>query len=36
VTEQTSEGTRSTASLVRELARVADDLRQSVSRFKIN
>ncbi|HOI67962.1 MAG TPA: methyl-accepting chemotaxis protein, partial [Thiomonas arsenitoxydans] len=36
VTEQTSEGTRSTASLVRDLARVADDLRQSVSRFKIN
>ncbi|WP_298293539.1 methyl-accepting chemotaxis protein [Thiomonas sp.] len=35
VTEQTSEGTRSTAALVRELARVADDLRQSVSRFKI-
>ncbi|MGC9162655.1 MAG: methyl-accepting chemotaxis protein [Thiomonas sp.] len=36
VTEQTSEGTRSTAALVRELARVAEDLRQSVSRFKIN
>ena len=35
VTEQTSDGTRSTSALVRELARVAEDLRQSVSRFKI-
>lgn len=35
VTEQTSEGTRSTSALVRELARAADDLRQSVQRFKI-
>jgi len=36
VTEQTAEGTRSTAELVRELARVAEDLRASVSRFKIH
>ncbi|RRD57713.1 methyl-accepting chemotaxis protein [Comamonadaceae bacterium OH2545_COT-014] len=35
VTEQTGEGTRSTASQVRELARMADELRQSVARFKI-
>lgn len=35
VTEQTGEGTRSTVQQVRELARVADELRQSVSRFKI-
>jgi len=35
VTEQTGDGTRSTASQVRELARIADDLRQSVARFKI-
>jgi twitching motility protein PilJ len=35
VTEQTGEGTRSTASQVRELARIADDLRHSVARFKI-
>ncbi len=35
VTEQTGEGTRSTASLVRELARVAEELRDSVARFKI-
>ena len=35
VTEQTGEGTRSTASQVRELSRMADELRQSVSRFKI-
>lgn len=35
VTEQTGEGTRSTVKQVRELARVADELRQSVSRFKI-
>ncbi len=35
VTEQTAAGTRSTAALVRELARVAEDLRASVSRFKI-
>jgi len=35
VTEQTGEGTRSTVQQVRELARVADELRRSVSRFKI-
>ena len=35
VTEQTGDGTRSTANQVRELARIADDLRQSVARFKI-
>jgi len=35
VTEQTGEGTRSTAQQVRELSRMAEDLRQSVSRFKI-
>ncbi|MEO8187578.1 MAG: methyl-accepting chemotaxis protein [Burkholderiaceae bacterium] len=35
VTEQTSEGTRSTAQQVRELSRMAEELRQSVSRFKI-
>ena len=35
VTEQTSEGTRATADQVRELNRMAEELRQSVSRFKI-
>lgn len=35
VTEQTGEGTRSTVQQVRELTRIADELRQSVSRFKI-
>lgn len=35
VTEQTGEGTRSTAQMVRELSRTADELKQSVSRFKI-
>ncbi len=35
VTEQTGEGTRSTAQMVRELSRAAEELRQSVSRFKI-
>lgn len=35
VTEQTSEGTRSTAQQVRDLSRMAEELRQSVSRFKI-
>ena len=35
VTEQTGEGTRSTATQVRELSRIAEELRQSVSRFKI-
>ncbi len=36
VTEQTGDGTRSTAQIVRELSRTADELRQSVSRFKIS
>jgi len=36
VTEQTGEGTRSTAQLVRELAQTADELQQSVARFKIS
>jgi twitching motility protein PilJ len=35
VTEQTVEGTRTTASQVRDLAAMADELRQSVARFKI-
>ena len=35
VTEQTGEGTRTTAQQVRELSHMAEELRQSVSRFKI-
>ena len=35
VTEQTGEGTRSTAQMVRELSRTAEELRHSVARFKI-
>jgi twitching motility protein PilJ len=35
MTEQTGQSTRSTANQVRELARIADELRQSVARFKI-
>ncbi len=35
VTEQTGESTRSTVQQVRDLTRVADELRQSVARFKI-
>ena len=35
VTEQTGEGTRSTALQVRDLSRMAEELRRSVSRFKI-
>ncbi len=35
VTEQTGEGTRSTAQLVRELSKTANELQQSVARFKI-
>ena len=35
VTEQTGESTRTTATQVRDLARMADELRQSVARFKI-
>ena len=35
VTEQTGEGTRATATQVRELSVMAEDLRQSVARFKI-
>ena len=35
VTEQTSEGTRTTAAQVRELSQMAEELRRSVARFKI-
>ena len=35
VTEQTGEGTRSTAQMVRELSRTAEELKQSVARFMI-
>jgi twitching motility protein PilJ len=35
VTEQTSEGTQSTAQIVRELSRSAEELRASVARFKV-
>jgi twitching motility protein PilJ len=35
VTEQTSEGTRSTAQMVLELSKTAEELKQSVARFKI-
>jgi twitching motility protein PilJ len=35
VTEQTGAGTKATAAQVRELSRMAEELRQSVSRFKI-
>jgi len=35
VTEQTGEGTRSTAAQVRELSKVAEELLQSVARFRI-
>jgi twitching motility protein PilJ len=35
VTEQTSEGTQSTAQMVRELSRTAEELRASVARFKV-
>jgi twitching motility protein PilJ len=36
VTEQTSEGTRSTSRMVRELSRTAEELKASVARFKID
>jgi twitching motility protein PilJ len=36
VTEQTGEGTRSTAQMVRELSQTADELKHSVARFKID
>ncbi len=36
VTEQTSEGTRSTAQMVRELSRTAEELKASVARFKVS
>ncbi len=36
VTEQTGEGTRSTAQMVRELSRTAEELRLSVARFKVS
>lgn len=35
VTEQTGEGTRATSQQVRELSQMANELRESVSRFKI-
>jgi twitching motility protein PilJ len=35
VTEQTGDGTRSTAQMVRELSKTAEELKQSVARFKI-
>jgi twitching motility protein PilJ len=35
VTEQTGEGTRSTAQMVRELSRTAEELKASVARFKV-
>jgi twitching motility protein PilJ len=35
VTEQTGDGTRSTAQMVRELSRTAEELKASVARFKI-
>jgi twitching motility protein PilJ len=35
VTEQTGEGTRSTAHMVRELSKTAEELKRSVARFKI-
>ncbi|HOM12447.1 MAG TPA: methyl-accepting chemotaxis protein [Rubrivivax sp.] len=35
VTEQTGDGTRSTAQMVRELSRTAEELKQSVARFKV-
>jgi twitching motility protein PilJ len=35
VTEQTGDGTRSTAQMVRELSRTAEDLKASVARFKV-
>jgi twitching motility protein PilJ len=36
VTEQTSEGTRSTAQMVRELSLAAEELKASVARFKVD
>ncbi len=36
VTEQTGEGTRSTAQMVRELSRTAEELKASVARFKVS
>ena len=36
VTEQTGEGTRSTAQMVRELSKTAEELKASVARFKIS
>jgi twitching motility protein PilJ len=36
VTEQTGEGTRSTAQMVRELSRSAEELKASVARFKVS
>jgi twitching motility protein PilJ len=36
VTEQTGDGTRATAQMVHELSRTAEELRQSVDRFKVS
>lgn len=36
VTEQTGDGTRSTAQMVRELSRTAEELKASVARFKVS
>jgi twitching motility protein PilJ len=36
VTEQTGQGTRSTAQMVRELSRSAEELKASVARFKVS
>jgi twitching motility protein PilJ len=36
VTEQTGEGTHSTAQMVRELSKMAEELKKSVARFKIS
>jgi twitching motility protein PilJ len=36
VTEQAGDGTRSTAGLVRELSKTAEELQQSVARFRVS
>ncbi len=36
VTEQTGQGTRSTAQMVHELTRTAEELKASVARFKVS
>jgi len=35
VTEQAAEGTQQTASSIRELSRLAEELKNSVSRFRV-